>query len=977
MKTFFKSILFCMMLMPAILLAQTTVTGTVTDGSSAQPLPGVNILIKGTTTGTNTDFDGKYSIEVNEGQTLVFSYVGFLTQEIVFNGQATIDVTMAEDANQLDEIVLVGYGTTTVKDATGSVESITEKDFTRGNIVTADNLLSGRVAGVNIVTDGGAPGSGSTIRIRGGSSINANNDPLIIIDGLPITSDNVGGARGILTTLNPSDIESFSVLKDASATSIYGSRASNGVIIISTKKGRSTFSADIDTQYSFGSIDEKVDVFTGDEFRALVNSQPINGFTNLDTSLLGTANTDWQDEIFRETVSAVHNVTLRGELFKRLPARFSFGVSRQEGTLITSLSERRNLSLSLNPTFFDDHLKVNVNANLAFEDNRFADRGQIGQALRYDPTQPVFDPSNPNFAGFYQHTIPGNPGLIANGGTNPVFNLTQRDNRGDVGRTFGNINLDYKFHFLPELRAVLNLGFDQTQAETSTVANFATQDIVNSERSFSDQQRVNRSLDGYLNYGKDNDRLDYDITAGYSYQVFTDDGSFTGNLDDPQNNGDSFANPDVVLIGFFGRLNLDLDDKYLLTLNYRRDGTSRFSEENRWGNFGGAALAWRISDEDFLKDSNTISDLKLRASVGWNGQQDIGTQSDLYLARLRQGQAQLGSIFQFGNTPIPTLIPSELNPALKWEETRTIEFGIDYGLFDNRLTGTIGVFQKDSEDLLFDAPVVDGSNFTNSIEQNIGNLRVQGIEFSLNADVIRNDDLNWNFNFNATYLDPEITELAFNADVPTGPNPSGTGGNLQLHRVGEAPSSFFVFKQLYDTAGNPIEGAYADLNGDNIINDADRYIRENPAQNVTLGFQSNLNYKNFDFSFNLRAGLGGYVYNNVAAANAQYELLQDQAVLGNIPTSVLDTNFQRTSDVVLSDLYVENASFLRMDNITVGYTFQNISKFLKSLRIWGGVQNAFIITDYSGLDPEVGLNGVDNNIFPRTRNILAGANFKF
>lgn len=974
MKTFFNTILFCVLFVPATLLAQSTVTGTVTDGSNAMPLPGVNVIVKGTTNGTSTDFDGKYTLNLNSGDTIVFSYVGFINQEIVYTGQATIDVVLAEDAAQLDEIVLVGYGSTTVRDATGSVESVTAKDFTRGNIVTADNLLSGRVAGVNITTDGGAPGSGSTIRIRGGSSINASNDPLIIIDGLPITNDNVGGSRGILSTINPNDIESFSVLKDASATAIYGSRASNGVIIIVTKKGRKTFSADIDTQFSFGEIDERVNVFSADEFRNLINSQPVNGVT-LDPSLLGQANTDWQDEIFRETVSAIHNVTLRGELFNFLPTRFSFGVTRQEGALITSLNERRNLSLALNPTFFDDHLKVSINANLGFEDNRFADRGQIGQALRYDPTQPVRD-GNPNFAGFYQHTVPGDPSLVQNGGTNPVFNLAQRNDLGDVNRTFGNINLDYKFHFLPELRAVLNLGYDYTEATSSIEAEFATQEAVRGETSSSYQQRVNRSLDGYLTYTKDNDKLDYDFTAGYSYQVFTNDGNLTRNLRDPQTVGDTFAEPDIVLIGFFGRANIDLNDKYLFTLNYRRDGTSRFSEENQWGNFGGAAFAWRMSDEDFLKDSKIISELKLRTSVGWNGQQDLGDDNnDIFISRLRQGNEN--SIFQFGNSPIQTLLPSAINPDIRWEETRTIEFGVDYGLFDNRLSGTLGVFQKDSENLLFDAPVADGSNFTNRIIQNIGNLRIQGIEFGLSADIIRKSDFNWNVNLNATFLDQEITELAFRADVPTGPNPGGTGGNIQLQREGEAPNSFFVFKQLYDTAGNPIEGAYADLNGDNIINDEDLYVRENPNHNAIFGFQSNLNYKNIDFSFNLRASLGGYVYNNVDSGNAQFALLQDQSVLGNIPTSVLDTNFQNTSDVSLSDLYVENASFLRMDNITLGYTFKDITKGIKSIRLWGGVQNAFIITEYSGLDPEVGESGVDNNIFPRQRNFLLGANFKF
>lgn len=971
MKTFFNAILLCVFLVPVSLFGQSTINGTVTDGSSSTPLPGVNVLVKGTTNGASTDFNGKYTLNnVNNGDVIVFTYVGFLPQEIAFNGQATINIVLREDTAQLDEIVLIGYGTTTVRDATGSVESVTAKDFTRGNIVTPENLLSGRVAGVNITSDGGAPGSGSSIRIRGGSSINASNDPLIIIDGLPITNSNVGGSRGILSNINPNDIESFSVLKDASATAIYGSRASNGVIIIVTKKGRKELSVDIDTQYTFGEIDNTIDVFSADEFRNLVNSQPING-TTLDTSLLGQADTDWQDEIFRSTVSAIHNITVRGELFNALPTRFSFGVTRQEGALITSLNERRNLSLALNPTLFDDHLKINVNANMAFEDNRFADRGQISAALRYDPTQPVRD-GNTAFGGFYQHVDEN--GLIQNGTTNPVFNLTQRRNLGDVNRVFGNINLDYKFHFLPELKAVLNLGYDRTEGTTTTVARFATQDNVTGEDSRFFQERTNESLDGYLNYTKDIGDFGIDLTTGYSYQKFTNNGFFTNNRLDPQTVGDTFADPDVVLIGFLGRANLSYMDKYLLTLTYRRDGTSRFSEENQWGNFGGVAFAWRVSDEDFLKDSKTISELKLRASIGFNGQQEIGN-NDIFLRRLRQGNEN--SIFQFGNQPIISLQPSAINPDLRWEETRTIEFGIDYGLFDNRVSGSLSVYQKDSDDLLFQAPVADGSNFTNSIIQNIGTLQIQGLEFSVNADAINTDNLNWNLNFNATFLDREITNLANGQDVTTGGIQGGTGNFIQLQRLGEAPSSFFVFRQLFDTDGNPIEGAYADLNGDNIINDDDRYIRENPGPNAILGFQSNLNYKNFDFSFNLRASLGGYIYNNVNSSRAQFELLQDNQVLGNIPTSVTSTNFQRTADVIISDLYIEDGSFLRMDNITLGYTFKNITKGIKSIRVWGGVQNVFVITDYSGIDPEIGEFGIDNTIFPRPRNFLMGANFKF
>ncbi len=967
MRTFLNSLLLLVFLLPATVIGQTIVTGTVTDEANALPLPGVNILIKGTTTGASTDFDGKYTITANQGDILVFSYLGYATKEITFTGETPLNVSLAEDAGQLDEVVLIGYGTTTKRDATGSIESVTAEDFTQGNIVTPENLLQGRVAGVSVTTSG-APGSGSEIRIRGGSSINASNNPLIVIDGLPITNDNVGGSRGILASINPNDIESFTVLKDASATAIYGSRAANGVIIIVTKKGRSTFSADYDVQFTFGENADEIDVFSADAFRDIVNSQPING-TTLDTSLLGNANTNWQDEIFRESVSAIHNVTLRGSLFDVLPARFSFGVTKQEGTLLTSQFDRRNLSLALNPTFFDNHLKVNVNANLSFEDNRFADDQQITNALRYDPTQPVYDPTSP-FGGFYQHR---DGDILALGTTNPVAALLQTNNTGDIERAFGNINLDYKFHFLPELRFVLNLGFDQTSGWTRNEAQFATNDDITANKSLSYQIRKNQSLDGVFNYKKTFGDVATDLTAGYSYQRFTNEGFFSGNQFDPLSIGDTFADPDIVLIGFLGRANLTFFDKYLFTATYRRDGTSRFSEDNRWGDFWSGAVAWQISDEDFLKDSETISNLKLRVGYGLTGQQEIG-ERDLFLSRFRAGNEN--SQFQFGNQVVRSLIPSEINPDLKWEETTTLELGLDYGLFNNKISGSINVYQKDSEDLLFNAPVPDGSNFSNSVVQNIGTLRIRGLEFTTNVDVINKEDMNWNFNFNATFLDREITELAFGQDVTTGGIDGGTGNFIQLFREGEAPNAFYVFKQLYDPQGRPIEGAYADLNGDNIINDEDRYLKSDPDADVILGFQSNFEYKNFDFAFNLRANLGNYVYNNINSSRAQLELLQDNAVLGNVPTSVLDTNFQRTADVIISDLYVENASFLRMDNITLGYTFNNLSNVIKSVRLWAGMQNVFVITEYSGLDPEI-TRGIDNRFYPRPRNILLGANIKF
>lgn len=956
------------------MFAQQTVKGVVKEKTTGSGLPGVSIVVKGTTKGTSTDFDGNFQLtNVKTGDVLVFSFIGYQKKEITLGSNFILSIELDEASQKLDDIVIIGYGTTTVKDATGSVESITAKDFTKGNIVTPENLLSGRVAGVSITTSG-APGSGSAIRIRGGSSINASNDPLIVIDGLPIDNNGTNGSRGILANINPNDIESFSVLKDASSTAIYGSRASNGVIIITTKKGRSEYSLNYDVQYSLGSVNDRINVYSADQFRTLVNSQPINGVT-LDTSLLGNANTNWQDEVLRNTLSSQHNLTVRGSLFDRIPTRLTVNFTEIEGSLLTSQFNRRNASLAMNPTFFNDHLKVNFNYNRAFEISRFGDSGQLGAALRYDPTQPVYDSSSP-FGGFYQHLVNGEP---ANGTQNPVAALLQNNNTGFVFRQYGNLKFDYKFHFLPELKAVVNLGYDKTKATTNnlTPGNVPHQSnaIFVGNDSDGSQERKNTLLDGYLNYKKEFNHFKTDITAGYSYQKFENFGSNSGNRKNPNNFSTTFADPNVVLIGFFTRANFSFLDKYLLTLNYRRDGTSRFSSSNRWGNFPGAAVAWNISDEDFLNDSSIISNLKLRASYGITGQQDVA-QRDIFLERYRFGNQN--SQYLFGGVPIKSTIPSEINPDLKWEETATIEFGIDYGLFNNKISGSLGVFQKNSTDLLFEAAVADGSNFTNRIIQNIGELEIKGIEFSANVDAINTEDFKWDFNFNATFLDREITELALNQDVTTGGIAGGTGNYIQLFREGYAPNSFYVFKQLYDSAGKPIEGAYLDANGDNVINDDDRYLKGSPDADVILGFQSSFSYKKFDLAFNLRANIGNYAYNNVNSNRAQYALLQDQSVLGNIVTSVSNTGFQNTSDVIISDLYIENASFLKMDNITLGYTFDKpFSDFSKSsIRIWTGVQNVFTWTNYSGLDPEV-FNGIDNLIYPRARTILFGANIKF
>ena len=955
------------------MFAQQTVKGVVKEKATGEYLPGVSVVVKGTTRGSETDFDGNFTIEkVKTGDILVFRYLGYADKEVVISVSFNLTIELEESSEQLEEIVVVGYGTTTIRDATGSVEAITEKKFTKGNIVTPENLLSGRVAGVNITTSG-APGSGSQIRIRGGSSLNASNDPLIVVDGLPM-SGTAGGSRGVLATINPNDIASFSILKDASATAIYGSRGANGVIIITTKKGRKEYSLDYDFQMGFGEIKDRINVFDGAAFRNLVTQkQPSMA------GLLGTANTNWQDEIYQKSVSTQHNITARGQIFGIIPTRLSVGFAGIEGNILTSQYDRATVSLSMNPSFFDNHFKISLNYNRAFENNRFADAGQVGAALRYDPTQPVYDATSP-FGGFYQHLTRTPQGILVNNGTrNPVASLLQNNNTSNVFRQYGNLKLEYNFHFLPELTVTANAGFDKSIGEgegnspLNSPANY-TDLFVGYDSSYTNEV-LNESFDTYFTYVKTFDKLNTDIMAGYSYQSFDGSGDSTGNRRNPNDTGaTSYVSTPVVLIGFLARANLTYNEKYMLTLNYRRDGTSRFGPENRWGDFGGAALAWRVSDEDFLKDNQVISDLKLRASYGINGQQD-GISGDLYLDKYRFGNQ--GSGYLFNGVPVQSTIPSERS-NLKWENTATIELGIDYGLFNNKITGSINAFQKNSTDLLADAPVADGSNFTNRVLQNVGDLQVNGVEFTVNADIIKNEDFNWSVNFNTTYLDREIKELALNQDITTGGIAGGTGNFVQLYREGFAPNSFYVFKQLYDTAGQPIEGAYADLNGDGIINTQDKYLKGNPQADFTFGFQSSIDYKNFDLAFNLRASLGNYVYNNFNSALAQYDLLLDNAVLGNIPTTVLNTNFNSTSDVIISDIYLENASFLRMDNITLGYTFDRpIKKFASnSIRLWAGMQNVFTITNYSGLDPEV-FNGIDNTIYPRPRTFLIGANIKF
>lgn len=965
---------------PFSLLAQ-TVSGVVMDAQTSEPLIGANILIKGTSSGTITDLDGSYTLEASLGDTLVFSYTGYSAEEIPVTGP-TINVQLNQTNYELEELVVIGYGTTTVKDATGAVESLTERDFNQGQIVTPENLLSGRVAGVTVNT-GGAPGSGSVIRIRGGSSLGASNDPLIVINGLPISNNAVGGSNSILSTINPADIESFTVLKDASATAIYGSRASNGVIIITTKRGRSGFRVNLNTQLGLQTLPNTIDVFKADEYRQLVMDQRPQL-----ADRLGDDNTDWQEEIFEEALYTNTNLSVEGALFN-IPARLSLGYVNQPGILITSEFQRSSASLNLSPRLFNDDLKITLNANASLENNRFANQGQIGNAITFDPTQPVRDPNSP-FGGYFQYWNDNGDGVLNSsdlipGPRNPVAELEQRRDESDVTRIFGNIQFDYSIPFAPGLSAVVNLGLDDASSDGNILVDQESTvfqpngEFLGSESNYTSDQ-TNTLFDGYLRYNSSLNRsLNMELTGGYSYQKFESENFNSGELrnDLPSSEPITTRATDLVLIGLFGRADFNWNDKYLLTLSYRRDATSRFSEDNRWGNFPAAAFAWQLRD-DLFPESESISNLKLRLGWGITGQQDIGAAAaDLYLERYGIGQPS--SQYQFGNDVIPVGLPQFRNDDLKWEETTTYNVGVDYGLFGERVSGSIEYFFKESDDLLAFAAISDGSNFSNSGFQNIGKFTSQGLEFSINYDLFNPDSrgFNWNVNFNTTILRTEIEDLALDQDVRVGGIAGGTGNTIQLHRVGFAPFKFFVYKQVYNEDGNPIEGAYADLNGDNIINDDDRYLHQNNQPEVTMGFLSNMSWRNWDFSFNMRAALGTYIYNNVNSAGAQYDLIENQQVLSNLPTSVLESNFNTTPTVILSDFYLEEASFLRMDNITLGYTFTDLFKSDVDLRITGGVQNAFVITNYSGLDPEVFNNGIDNTIYPRARTFLLGANVQF
>ncbi|MCF6182026.1 MAG: SusC/RagA family TonB-linked outer membrane protein [Lutibacter sp.] len=986
MKNFRLFLFNVILLFPIIMFGQQTIKGTVTEATGGSALPGVGVIIKGTTTGTSTDFDGNYSLDkVKTGDVLVFSYVGFKNQEITVGNNTTINVAMVESTEALDQVVVIGYGVTTVKDATGSITSVKTKDLNRGNIVSPDQMLTGKLAGVTVTSGGGAPGSGSTIRIRGGASLNASNNPLFIIDGVPVDSEGISGMRNPLNTINPNDIASYTVLKDASATAIYGSRASNGVIIITTKKGKGDgFKVSYNSNVSISDNINTIDVLSTSQFKAYVNAHG----TPSDIALLGTANTNWQNQIFKTGYATNQNVSISGGT-KTLNYRTSVGYTNQTGTLRTSKLERGTYSISLGSKLFDDHLKIDANARVSMVLNRFADTGAIGNALSMDPTKPVYDSTSP-YGGYFEWLqSPGGAPIAVGAPKNPLALLTQRDNRSHANRGIGNIQFDYKMHFLPELRANLNLGFDQSKSVGDDITNNSANSTLLDGTKFKstnhyEQTKDNKLMDFYLDYAKDLKSINstIDFMAGYSYQNFKNQGF--NNLVSPTSVDSFDYYNDLNLQSYFSRLKYAFADKYLLTLTYRRDGSSRFSKNNRWGDFPSAAFAWKVYEEPFMKDSKTFSNLKLRLSWGITGQQDIGTGNyypaiATYLASTNTAQ------YQLGNTFYTTFRAQPFNTTLKWEQTETYNVGVDFGLFNGKINGAVDTYYRKTKDLLNFIPFPAGSSLSNADNANIGKMENKGIEVTLNSKLVNTDDLQLNVSGNFTWAHTKITQLTTNDDpnyegVEVGGFNGGVGNTIQRHTVGYAPYAFFVYQQVYDTAGKPIEGVYVDRNHDGQINDADKYRYKKPAADYNFGFTTNLNYKKWNFNMAWRGSVGNYVYNNVDSSLGFQDHLLNPGfpnVIGNGVTNVLETGFVNGGTKrYLSDYYIQEASFVKLDNVSIGYNFGNVMGENTNFTLSGTVQNVLTITNYKGLDPEVS-GGIDYNIYPRPIVYMVGVNLNF
>lgn len=1002
--------------------AQTiTVSGVVSD-PSGEPLIGASILAQGTTVGTSTNIDGEYTINVAPDATLVVSYVGYDTQNVPVDGRTSINVTMQENSVMLNEVVAIGYGTVKKSDATGSVAVIKPDEIEAGLATSVQDMLVGQTPGV-VVTQAGGPEGGGTIRIRGGSSLNASNDPLIVVDGVPLSNAGMGGLGNSLGMISPENIESMTILKDASATAIYGSRASNGVIIITTKKGKSgkptvNFAANL----YVNTARKTWKVLDANQFRSLLESR------GMDAALAATgdANTDWQDEVLRTTVSSDYSLSVGGTA-GWLPYHAEISYTNNNGIIKTSKMDRVTMGFNLSPKFFDNHLSVNANVKGYYIRNNFGDAGALSSAISFDPTHPVRSnepivSGNSGFQYLYNgyYEVHNNGTLNDNAALNPMGLLEQRDNHANVYRSNGNLQLDYSLHFLPDLHLNLNLGYDVMKSNLvdNWAANSATayknHEHYGGAYNFDQYQfRSNTLLNFYLNYKKEVESIysNFDVTAGYDWQRFYNDGHYTGangnsgyrvspGLNTPtylgkneagqqtygvtinestipllgQNFQNDGVSPDgdyhwadrYQLLSFFGRLNYTFKDRYLLTVTVRGDATSRFAKDKRWGVFPAVALGWKINQEAWMQGAaGWLSDLKLRLGWGKTGQQEIGETIN-YMALYAIASPSVSYPNGTNGWYLPVYARG-YNPDLTWETTTSWNAGLDFGFLNNRITGSIEYYKRKTTDLLAYVAVPAGSSTTNSLNRNIGSLENYGVEFNIAAKPIVTNDFTWTLSYNVGWNHNEITELTTGASqLKTGGISGGNGNTVQIHAEGHPASSFYLFQQVYDESGAPLEGVYVDQNGDGQIDDSDKIINKSPDPKVTMTFGSQFRYKKWDLGFNIRASIGNYVYNNVLSTKAVYNDLFTYGL-----NNVVENDYYFEQPRYMSDYYLRNASFVRCDNITLGYTWDNLLNDKLRLRLFGAVQNPFVITKYKGVDPEV-FGGIDNSVYPRATTYSLG-----
>jgi TonB-dependent starch-binding outer membrane protein SusC len=978
-----KYMLLCAFLMMSVMaFAQKgSIKGKVIDETN-QPMPGVSVVIDGTTIGATTDANGVYTITgVTPGNyTLTAKFIGYVASKqtiTVGSSVLTVNFGLKPENQNLNEVVVIGYGSSKKKDLTGSVVSVSEKDFNQGPVTTPEALITGKVSGVEITSNSGAPGAGSTIRIRGGASLNASNDPLIVIDNVPVANTGIAGVANALATLNPDDIESFTVLKDASATAIYGSRASNGVIIITTKKGKGGDKVNINfsSENSLSKIVKEYPVLSAAEFRTVVAGQDaLHGTTY--ATLLGSSNTDWQKQIYQQAFTTDDNISFSGGI-KGLPYRLSIGYLDQDGILKTDNLKRTTVALNVNHDFLDKSLKIDLNVKTAYTQSIFANQGAIGAAASFDPTQSVYS-GNKLYGGYFEWISSGAP----NGPYNPVGLLNESTGRGYATRETGSLNVNYTFPFLKELQFNATFGGDLSDGMGNNFTPATAASAFAGGGSFSQYFSENYTYnnDYYLKYSKDFKSINshLDVQAGYSYQYFhlytKAEASYNAARTTVNTPAPVLFPGQYYIESPFGRVNFDIDEKYLITATIRDDRSSRFGPDNRNGYFPSVGVAWRLKQEDFLKSVDVLSDLKLRVGYGITGQQDIGANYFPYLAVYEPSNSGAGYIFGNGTgTYTNTLRADAYNANLKWESTATTNIAMDYGFLNGRINGSIEYYYKKTKDLLVFTPVPDGTNLSNYITANIGNLVTKGIDFNINVIAIASRDINWTMGYNVSYNNRTVTNISLTKDpnliIPTG-SINGLGNTIQIYKAGVAPNAFYPFQQVYGSNGAPLEGVYVDRNNNGTTTD-DQYVYKQPAPVVFMGFSNDFSYKKWDLAFTLRADLGNYVYNDVAASAALLNIKPNNTTsLGNLPSSILKTNFQSPQNY--SDYFIENGSFLRMDNVNLGYNFGKIAK-VGTLRASFTVQNVFVVTKYTGLDPEV-QGGIDNNLYPRPRVFSLGVN---